>query len=92
VDAVGVDIFLMLLFFQGRDILHWFHVAVGLPTARRLTSWGWYPMPLPHRSLFKQNPWWGIYATVQPIAVALMIGGIMFAVTRRLTNVFNIVL
>jgi hypothetical protein len=55
-------------------------------------SWGWYPMPLLRRSLFKQHPWWGVYAAVQPIAVALMIGGITFAVTRRLANALNIVL
>jgi hypothetical protein len=37
-DMVGVDIFLMLIFFQGRDILHWLHVAVALSTARRLAG------------------------------------------------------
>ena len=92
VDMVGVDIFLMLIFFQGRDILHWLHVAVALSTARRLAGWGQYPMPLPHCALFRQHPWWGIYATVRPIAVAFMGVGIMFAVVRTLTNALNIVL
>jgi hypothetical protein len=91
-DMVGVDIFLMLIFFQGRDILHWLHVAVALSTARRLAGWGRYPMPLPHRALFRQHPGWGIYATVQPIAVAFMAVGIMFTVVRILTNALNIVL
>jgi hypothetical protein len=92
VDMVGVDIFLMLIFFQGRDILHWLHVAVALSTARRLAGWGWYPMPLPHRALFRQHPWWGIYATVQPTAVAFIAVGIMFTVVRTLKNALNIVL
>jgi hypothetical protein len=92
VDLVGVDIFLMLIFFQGRDILHWLHVAVALSTARRLTGWARYPMPLPHRALFRQHPWWGIYATVQPIAVAFIAVGIMFTVVRILTNALSLVI
>lgn len=92
VDMVGIDIFLMLIFFQGRDILHWLHVAVSLSTARRLAGWGWYPMPLPHRALFRQHPWWGVYATVRPVSVAFMAVGIMFTVARILTSALNIVL
>lgn len=88
-DWIGVDIFLMLLFFQGREILHWLNVAVGLSLARRLAGWGWYPMPLPHRALFKQHPWWGIYATVQPMAVAFMPAVIMFVVGRTLAGALN---
>jgi hypothetical protein len=83
-DWIGVDIFLMLVFFQGRDILHWLYVAVALSTARRLAGWGRYPMPLPYRALFRQHPLWGIYATVQPIAVAFIPGMIMLFVVRML--------
>jgi hypothetical protein len=91
-DALGVDIFLMLLFFQGRDILQWLHAAVGLPTARSLERWGWYPMTLPHRSLFKQHPWWGLYATLQPIAIALIVAGTVFFVTWPLIHALRIAL
>jgi hypothetical protein len=82
VDYVGIDIFLMLLFFQGRDILHWFSVAAALSAARRLADWGWYPMPLPYRSLFNQHPWWGLYATAQPAALAFIVVGIAFTLVR----------
>jgi hypothetical protein len=96
VDMLGVDVFLMLIFFQARDLLHWFHVAVALSIHRRLAGWGPYPMPLPHCALFRHHPWWGIYATVQPIVLGLMIvavpSAIVFTAVRSLTSALNIVL
>ena len=88
-DWIGVDIFLMLIFFQGRDILHWLPVAVASSTARRLAGWGRYPMPLPDRALFREHPWWGIFATVQPIAGAFMPAMIMIIVVRTVAGALN---
>jgi hypothetical protein len=73
VDAIGIDIFLMLLFFQGQEILRWVLVAMCVPAVRSLERWSWYPMPIPNRALFKEHPLWSVYATAQPIALALLI-------------------
>ena len=73
VDMIGVDIFLMLLLFQGREILQWVSIAMCMPAMRFLETWSWYPMPLPSGILFKQHPWWSLYATAQPVAIALLV-------------------
>jgi hypothetical protein len=81
VDAIGVDIFLTLLLFQAKDTLRWLIMAVCLPAAGKLASWGWYPMPLPHRALFKQHPGWAIYATAQFVVLVLLVGASAVALT-----------
>jgi hypothetical protein len=86
VDAVGVDIFLMLLLFQGREILHWLNVATRFPVIRVLETRGWYPMPLPHRALLKQHPWWSLYAAARPIAMALLVSLPIIALLRSLRD------
>jgi hypothetical protein len=73
VDYLGVDLFLLLLFFQGQEILSWIVIAIFAPALRCLECGGRFPMPIPNRGLFKQHPLWSLYATVQPIAVALFI-------------------
>jgi hypothetical protein len=73
VDYIGVDLFLMLLFFQGQEILDWTFIAILAPALRRLEWWGRFPMPIPNSRLFRQHPLWSLYATVQPVAVALFI-------------------
>src|ERR1700722_11526331 len=37
-DAIGVDLFVMLLLFQGREFLLWLGVAMGLPAIRQLET------------------------------------------------------
>ncbi len=73
VDMVGVDVFLMLLFLQGQEVLRWVIVEIRAPAVRSLERWSWFPMPIPHRELFKQHPFWSLYAAAQPIALALLI-------------------
>ena len=85
-DAVGVDIFLMLLLFQGKEILQWVSIATCVPAIRFLETWSWYPMPIPPRALFKQHPLWSLYAAAQPIAFALLISAPVVALTRSLRN------
>lgn len=72
VDMIGVDIFLMLLFFQGQEALRWVMIAIWVPAVRSLEQWSWFPMPILHRELFKQHPLWSLYAAAQPIALALL--------------------
>jgi hypothetical protein len=72
-DAIGVDIFLMLLFVQGREILYWLTIAACLPVVRLLETWGWFPLPLPQRALLKQHPWWTVYAAIQPVVMVLIV-------------------
>jgi hypothetical protein len=81
VDALGVDIFLMLLFFQGREILHWL-IAARLPLVSILETWGWYPVPLPPPTLFKHHPWWSAYAAVQPVFMILIVSVPLAALVR----------
>src|ERR1700683_3977974 len=69
-DSVTVDIFLLLLAFQGREYLWLLHGAVILPAARHLADLGPYPLPLPSRWFFTQHPFWAVYATAQLMAVA----------------------
>ena len=63
----------MLLLFQGREILQWLGVAMGLPAIRQLETRGWYPMPLPSSRLLKQHPWWSIYATGRAVVMLILI-------------------
>jgi hypothetical protein len=88
-DAIGVDIFLLLLAFQGREYLQLLNAAVIVPTAQRLSMWGPYPMPLPTRWLLTQHPFWGAYATAQLIAIAALIAlavvGMVSAVSASVT-------
>jgi hypothetical protein len=72
-DAIGVDVFLLLLTFQGREYLQWLSAAVIVPMAQRLSMWGPYPMPLPTRWLLTQHPFWSVYATAQLMAMAALI-------------------
>lgn len=85
-DAVGVDIFLMLLLIQGKEILQWVSIATYVPAIRFLETWSWYPMPIPPRALFKQHPLWSLYAAAQPFALALLISAPVLALTRLLRN------
>jgi hypothetical protein len=73
VDAVGVDVFLMLLLFQGRELLDWLNVVARVHAVRLLETRGWYPMPLPHPALFKQHPWWSLYAVAQSIVIVSLV-------------------
>jgi hypothetical protein len=67
VDYIGVDIFLMLLFFQGREMLVWSGRALWQPTMRFLEVWSWFPMPLPGPSLLRQHPGWSLLAVAQAV-------------------------
>jgi hypothetical protein len=73
VDAVGVDVFLLLLLFQGREILHWLNIIVRVRAVRFLDTRGWYPMPLPHPELLKQHPWWSMYAVAQSLVIVSLV-------------------
>ena len=83
-DTVGVDIFLMLLLFQGKEILQWVSIAACVPALRFLETRSWYPMPIPSRALFKQHPLWSLYAAAQPIALALLTSAPIVGLTRSL--------
>jgi hypothetical protein len=72
-DTIGVDLFVMLLLFQGREILQWLGVAMGLPAIRQLETRGWYPMPLPSCRLLKQHPWWSVYAAGRAVVMIILI-------------------
>jgi hypothetical protein len=80
VDMIGVDIFLMVLVFQGREILDRLR-----PLLRTLETWSRYPMPIPNRALIKQHPLWSLYATAQSIVLALVIFLPIVTVVRSLT-------
>ncbi len=88
-DAIGVDLFLLLLTLQGRDYLHLLNATVIVPTAHRLSMWGPYPMPLPTRWLVTEHPFWSVYATAQLMAMAALIAlavvGIVSAVSLSMT-------
>ena len=88
-DAIGVDLFLLLLMIQGREYLQWLSAVVIVPTAHRLSMWGPYPMPLPTRWLVTQHPFWSAYATAQLMAmaalVALAVVGIVSAASLVMT-------
>jgi hypothetical protein len=81
INDVGLDVFLTLLAFQGRECLLPIHESVLRPMAQRLANWGWYPMALPSRWLFREHPLWGVYATVRPVAVAAVIAAVSLVVT-----------
>jgi hypothetical protein len=83
-DAMGVDLFVMLLLFQGREILQWLSVALALPAIRQLETRGWYPMPLPSCRLLKQHPWWSVYAAGRPVVMVIVIALPTGALLRRL--------
>jgi hypothetical protein len=73
-DATGVDIFLMLLFLQGRATVYWLNIPGHLGALLRiLETWGRYPMPLPHRTLIKQHPGWSAYSAAQSICMAMLL-------------------
>jgi hypothetical protein len=78
VDYVGVDIFLMLLFFQGREILVWSGRALWQPTMRFLEVWSWFPLPLPSLSLLRQHPGWSLLAVAQ---AAVIVTGMLVVAT-----------
>jgi len=89
IDSVGVDIYLLLLAFQGRAYFWLFYGTVMLPAARHLSDLGPYPLPLPSRWFFSQHPFWAAYATAQLMAVgsiiALLIAAIATAATSTVT-------
>ena len=80
INDLGLDIFLLLLMFQGREYLSLLNESVILPTARSLANSGAYPVVLPSRWLFREHPYWGVYATLKPVAVAALIAAISVAV------------
>jgi hypothetical protein len=84
-DAIGVDVFLLLLTFQGREYLQWLSAAVIVPAAHRLSMWGPYPMPLPTRWLVSQHPFWSVYATAQLMAMAALIALAMVGIVSALS-------
>ena len=67
VDYNGVDIFLILLFFQGREMLVWSGRALWQPTMRFLEVWCWFPMPLPSPLRLRQHPGWSLLAVAQAV-------------------------
>jgi len=67
VDYIGIDIFLILLFFQGREMLVWSGRALWEPAMRFLEVWSWFPMPLPSPSLLRQHPGWSLLAVTQAV-------------------------
>jgi hypothetical protein len=73
VDAIGVDIFLMFLLFQGMEILRRLRPLLRFPLLRILETWSRHPLPIPNRALIRQHPEWSLYATAQAIVLALMI-------------------
>jgi hypothetical protein len=89
VDALGVDIFLMLLAFQGRECLLLLYGTLALPVARRLSAWGPYPTALPSRWLMRTHPFWGVYTTLQLVAVATLSVIVMSGVTWGVGNVLG---
>jgi hypothetical protein len=80
VDYIGLDVFLMLLLFQGREILVWSGRAVWKPALRFLEAWSWWPLPLPTSTLFKQYPAWSVLAVAQALVVTF-IGTVIVATT-----------
>ena len=68
-DYIGVDVFLILLFFQGREMLVWSGRALWQPTMRFLEVWSWFPMPLPSLSLLRQYPGWSLLAVAQAVVI-----------------------
>ena len=69
VDYIGVDIFLMLLFFQGKEMLVWSGRALWQPAMRFLEVWSWFPLPLPGPSLLRQHPGWSLLAVAQAVVI-----------------------
>jgi len=69
VDYIGVDIFLILLFFQGREMLVWSGRALWQPTMRFLEVWSWFPLPLPSLSLLRKHPGWSLLAVAQAVVI-----------------------
>jgi hypothetical protein len=86
VDAVGVDVFLLLLVFQGREILHWLDTAVRMRALHLVETRGWYPMPLPHPVLFKQHPWWSVYAVARCLVILSLVSLPFVALLGALKN------
>jgi hypothetical protein len=89
VDSVSVDLFLLLLAFQGREYLWFLCGAIILPAARHLADSGPYPLPLPSRWFFTQHPFWAAFATAQLVAVgskfALLAALVVTAATSTAT-------
>jgi hypothetical protein len=83
VDAIGVEILLMLLLFQGKEILRWVGTVrvppmrwismARMSAMRYLETRGSYPVPLPCGTSVKQYPLWSIYAIFQPIALGTLL-------------------
>jgi hypothetical protein len=88
VDWIGADVFLLLLFFQGREMLVWSGRALWQPALRFLEVWSWFPMPLPSFALLRRHPLWSIFAVAQA-GVTLMgmvvVAEVAVAISRALT-------
>jgi hypothetical protein len=90
INDLGLDIFLLLLSFQGREYLLVLNESVLLPVARNLANWGSYPVVLPSRWLLREHPFWGVYATLKPVAVAATIATVCVAVTWPLGRALSV--
>jgi len=69
IDWIGVDVFLLLLFFQGREMLVWSGSALWQPAMRFLEVWSWFPLPLPGASLLRKHPGWSLLAVAQAVVI-----------------------
>jgi len=83
IDYIGADIFLILLFFQGREIFIWSWRVVWQPALRLLETWSWWPLPLPNWALFKQHPGWSLLAVAQTLLLTLS-GTAIIAATAKI--------
>jgi hypothetical protein len=83
IDYIGADIFLILLFFQGREIFVWSWRVVWQPALRLMENWSWWPLPLPNWALFKQHPGWSLLAVAQTLVLTL-VGTAIIAATAKI--------
>jgi hypothetical protein len=87
IDYIGADIFLILLFFQGREIFVWSWRVVWQPALRLLETWSWWPLPLPNWALFKQHPGWSALAVAQASFVTVLWAGIVAGVAVSIPGI-----
>jgi hypothetical protein len=86
IDGVGIDVFLMLVLFQLRDIITWAH-RTCVPTLRRmLLNWGPIPFSVPTPVLFRRHPVLSVCSVLSPVVplglfAALSFSGCIMAIT-----------
>jgi hypothetical protein len=85
VDFIGADIFLIFLFFQGREVLIWSGRALWRPTARALELCSWWPMPMPTVIMFKQSPVLSTFSVAQASFIIFMGTSILAGIAASLT-------